>query len=158
MDPVPHEVIYAEMTAAFTTKCNRELSPDAKVGLRDFIELAVIRGNDKDPELYPLYRLYLRCRFETIAETLNRETGMVIWSEFHQVASDEVADLNNEKCKALIGKLGGGTGSPLGLDRKRRSETVAESGKKSALRDLALRICVDYTADQHKPPPGSTEG
>jgi hypothetical protein len=153
--PVSDNEIYDEMTAAFRNECRRGLTQAAEHGLREFIRVSVINGHHMDPNLYPMCREYLKCRFETIADFLNAGSGDVTWTQLIDRGSAEVRVGKESPCAALLPP----EYRAYVRRMKERSDTVDDSGPDgvASVVERALRLCVGYAREDIQPPPGGID-
>lgn len=155
MPPVTDEEIYADMVDAFDGSIKRKLTKRGENCLAQFIQLAVVDGVHKYPDLYTDYREYLKCRFRAIAERLNKAgSGDVGWTEFRTHATAERND-NNEKCILLLPKS-----RRSGRTSARHGEGHEVNADKNApfdLKKIARIICQDYHPDKMIPPSGGAD-
>lgn len=102
--PPSHDKIYRDMTGAFSAHVERDLTPRAEKGLRDFIREGVIEGVDRVPGSYEVYREYLKCRFKHIAWLVNGSVAhgrKVRWRELIDIGQAEVL-LDRLDCSSLF--------------------------------------------------------
>jgi hypothetical protein len=122
------ERIHRDMTEAFDGRIEREVSPEARHALGDFIETAVVEGILKGLD-YEVYREYLKCRFEFIAARINERVApgaTVTWDDIVDAGEAEVGAKNRE-CFFLL-RLPGGLEGPDAAESTRKAAAAVCTG------------------------------